>query len=423
MSLFSAMRSGVSGMSAQSSRMAAISDNISNSSTIGYKRAAVDFSTLMTSSGSTSNYAAGGVRSNVHYQVLKDGTIQGTQSATDMAIEGRGFFVVGDNAGNTGTSPSYALTRAGSFLPDDQGFLRNSAGQYLQAWKLGPDGSLPAVNRSSFDGLSAVSIAGLAYGGSKTTQMSFAGNLPAQAASGTSFSTSTSLYDGIGTPRDVTVTWTKVTDPGSTPTDQRWTVSVNAPPGYTVTYNPDPGTDPVYVDFAATGTGSAGLPIGALPQITLTSPASPTADTISLNLGNMTQLNGDYVPQFMGDGARAGRVSTVDVDKAGTLWAVYDNGARQPLYQVPVADVVNPGGLVPQDGNTYTLGIDSGTMTLSNGNSGTAGSVAGYALEQSNVDIAEELVSLIETQRAYSSNATLVRTADEMVDETTRLKR
>ncbi|ALJ39016.1 flagellar hook protein FlgE [Azospirillum brasilense] len=410
MSLFSAMRSGVSGMSAQSSRMAAISDNISNSATIGYKRAAVDFSTLMTSSGSTSNYSAGGVRSNVHYQVLKDGTIQGTQSATDMAIEGRGFFVVADNAGTTGTSPGYALTRAGSFLPDDQGFLRNSAGQYLQAWKLGPDGSLPAVNRSSFDGLSAVSIAGLAYGGSKTTQMSFAGNLPAQATDGTSFDTSTSLYDGLGNPLDVTMTWTKTANPNE------WTLSVTPPAGYTATLSTST------VTFNTTG-ANAGLPAGALPQITLTSPANPTPDTVNVTVGNLTQLNGDYVPQFMGDGARAGRVSTVDIDKAGTLWAVYDNGARQPLYQVPVADVVNPGGLVPQDGNTYTLGIDSGTMTLSNGNSGTAGSVAGYALEQSNVDIAEELVSLIETQRAYSSNATLVRTADEMVDETTRLKR
>ncbi|WP_454020859.1 flagellar hook protein FlgE [Azospirillum sp. Marseille-Q6669] len=410
MSLFSAMRSGVSGMSAQSSRMAAISDNISNSATIGYKRAAVDFSTLMTSSGSTSNYSAGGVRSNVHYQVLKDGTIQGTQSATDMAIEGRGFFVVADNAGTTGTSPGYALTRAGSFLPDDQGFLRNSAGQYLQAWKLGPDGSLPAVNRSSFDGLSAVSIAGLAYGGSKTSQMSFAGNLPAQATNGTSFDTSTSLYDGLGNPLDVTMTWTKTANPNE------WTLSVTPPAGYTATLSTNT------VTFDTTG-ANAGLPAGALPQITLTSPANPTPDTVNVTVGNLTQLNGDYVPQFMGDGARAGRVSTVDIDKAGTLWAVYDNGARQPLYQVPVADVVNPGGLVPQDGNTYTLGIDSGTMTLSNGNSGTAGSVAGYALEQSNVDIAEELVSLIETQRAYSSNATLVRTADEMVDETTRLKR
>ncbi len=410
MSLFSAMRSGVSGMSAQSSRMAAISDNISNSATVGYKRAAVDFSTLMTSSGSTTNYAAGGVRSNVHYQVLKDGTIQGTQSATDMAIEGRGFFVVADNAGNAGSTPGYALTRAGSFLPDDQGFLRNSAGQYLQAWKLGPDGSLPAVNRSSFDGLSAVSIAGLAYGGSKTTQMNFSGNLPAQATAGTSFDTSTSLYDGIGNPLDVTMTWTKTANPNE------WTLTVTPPAGYTAALSTST------VTFDTTG-ANAGLPSGALPQVTLTSPANPTPDTVNLSVSNLTQLNGDYVPQFMGDGARAGRVTTVDIDKAGTLWAVYDNGARQPLYQVPVADVVNPDGLVPQNGNTYTLGIGAGTMTLSNGNSGTAGSVTGYALEQSNVDIAEELVSLIETQRAYSSNATLVRTADEMVDETTRLKR
>jgi fagellar hook-basal body proteins len=410
MSLFSAMRSGVSGMSAQSSRMAAISDNISNSATVGYKRAAVDFSTLVTSSGSDTTYSAGGVRSNVHYQVLKDGTIQGTQSATDLAIDGRGFFVVTNRATAAQGTPSYALTRAGSFLPDDQGFLRNSAYQYLQGWKLGPDGTLPAVNKSSFDNLTTISIAGLAYGGSKTTQMSFSGNLPAQAANGASFDTTSTFYDGIGNPMDVKLTWTKTANPNE------WTLSATAPGGYTVA--PASST----VTFDATGP-NAGLPSGALPTITLTSPANPTSDTVTIGLSNVTQLNGDYVPQFVGDGAKAGRVSTVDIDKAGTLWAIYDNGARQPLYQIPIADVVNPDGLTVQDGNTYTLGADSGALTLGAGNSGTAGSVAGYSLEQSNVDIAEELVSLIETQRAYSSNATIVRTADEMVDETTRLKR
>lgn len=408
MSLFSAMRSGVSGMSAQSSRMAAISDNISNSATVGYKRASVDFSTLVTSSGSDTTYSAGGVRSNVNYQVLKDGTIQGTQSATDLAIEGRGFFVVANRATAAQGAPSYALTRAGSFLPDDQGFLRNSAGQYLQAWKLNPDGSLPTVNKSSFDNLSAVSIAGLAYGGSKTTQMNFSGNLPAQATG--SFDTTSTFYDGIGNPMDVTLTWTKTANPNE------WTLGVTGPAGYTVALSSST------VTFDPTGP-NAGLPTGPLPTITLTSPASPISDTITIGMSNVTQLNGDYVPQFVGDGAKAGRVSTVDIDKSGTLWAIYDNGARQALYQVPVADVVNPDGLTVQDGNTYTLGADSGALTLGPGNAGTVGSVTGYALEQSNVDIAEELVSLIETQRAYSSNATIVRTADEMVDETTRLKR
>ncbi|HYD66624.1 flagellar hook protein FlgE [Azospirillum sp.] len=410
MSLFSAMRSGVSGLSAQSSRMAAISDNISNSATVGYKRAAVDFSTLVTSPGADSAYSAGGVRSNVHYQMTKDGVIQGTQSATDMAIDGAGFFVVANRATSAAGTPSYALTRAGSFLPDDEGFLRNSAGQYLQGWKLSPDGSLPAVSKTSFDNVQAINVGNLVYGGSKTTQMGFSGNLPAQAAIGATFTTSAPFYDGLGTPRDLTLTWTK------NAAANEWTVTATAPGGYTV------AGVPATVAFAATGP-TAGLPTAALPTITVTSPATPTADTVTLGMGNVTQLNGDYVPQFIADGAKAGRVSTVDVDNTGKLWAIYDNGARQALYQVPVATVMNPDGLEVQDGNTYTLGSDSGSLSLGAGNSGAAGSIAGGALEQSNVDIAEELVSLIETQRAYSSAATIIRTADEMVDETTRLKR
>lgn len=413
MSLFSAMRSGVSGLAAQSSRMAAISDNISNSATVGYKRAAVDFSTLVTSPGADSAYSAGGVRSNVHYQMTKDGVIQGTQSATDMAIDGAGFFVVANRATSAAGTPSYALTRAGSFLPDDEGYLRNSAGQYLQAWKLNPDGSLPAVSKTSFDNVQAVNVGNLVYGGSKTTQMGFSGNLPAQAATGAVFETTAPFYDGLGTPRDLTLTWTK------TATANEWTVAATAPAGYTVAGVP---ALPATVTFAATGP-TAGLPTAALPAITVTSPATPIADTVSLGMGNVTQLNGDYVPQFIADGAKAGRVSTVDIDSTGKLWAIYDNGARQALYQVPVATVMNPDGLEVQDGNTYTLGSDSGSLSLSAGNTGSAGGIAGGALEQSNVDIAEELVSLIETQRAYSSAATIIRTADEMVDETTRLKR
>jgi flagellar hook protein FlgE len=421
MSLFSAMRSGVSGLAAQSSRMAALSDNISNSATVGYKRAAVDFSTLVTSPGADAAYSAGGVRSNVHYQMTKDGVIQGTQSATDMAIDGDGFFVVANRATNAAGAPSYALTRAGSFLPDEEGYLRNSAGQYLQAWKLNPDGTLPAVSKTSFDNVQAVNVGNLVYGGSKTTQMGFSGNLPAQAAVGSTFTTSAPFYDGLGNPQEVSLTWTKT---GTTATATQWSLTATATGGYTV------GGTPIAMTFASFGPAAglpvdgAGLPLSPMPSFTVTSPgAPPNVDTINVGLGNVTQLNGDYVPQTLADGAKAGRVSTVDIDSSGKLWAIYDNGARQALYQVPVATVMNPDGLEVQDGNTYTLGADSGSLSLSAGNTGSAGSIAGSALEQSNVDIAEELVSLIETQRAYSSAATIIRTADEMVDETTRLKR
>ncbi|CBS91021.1 flagellar hook protein FlgE [Azospirillum lipoferum] len=414
MSLYSAMRSGVSGMAAQSSRLAAISDNISNSQTVGYKRAAVDFSTLVTSPGARSTYTASGVQSTTHYKVQQDGTILGTGSTTDMAISGDGFFVVGNKSSGT---PEYSLTRAGSFLPDESGFLRNNAGQYLEAWKLNPDGTLPNVSTARFDDLQSVNIGNLVYGGSKTTTMNFSGNLPAQAAAGDSFTTSPTFYDPLGNALDLSLTWTK----GATPNE--WTLTATGPAGYTV------GGAPLTLTFAATGPNAgkpvdgAGLPLDPMPGITVTSPATPTADSFTMSLGNLTQLNGDYVPTVTRDGAKVGQVTSVDIDDGGKLWVLYDNGARQALYQIPVATVTNPDGLVAQDGNTFVLGSDTGTLTLGPGKQGGAGTVVGGALEQSNVDIATELVSLIETQRAYSSNATLVRTTDELVEETTRLKR
>ncbi|MGQ9369318.1 flagellar hook protein FlgE [Azospirillum sp. ST 5-10] len=415
MSLYSAMRSGVSGMSAQSSRLAAISDNISNSATVGYKRATVDFSTLVTAPGQTTTYSSGGVSSHVRYKVMEDGTPMASGSATDLALSGRGFFVVAN--GTTGAA-QYSLTRAGSFTTDDNGYLRNTAGQYLEAWKLNPDGSLPAVNASAFDDLVPVNVGNLLYGGSATTQMSFSGNLPAQAANGDTFTTSPAFYDGLGNPQTVNLTWTK------TATANQWTLTATGPAGYTV------AGVPVTLDFAATGPyagmpidTATGDPLDPMPTFTITSPATPTSDVVTFGFSNVTQLNGDYVPQVVRDGSAVGRVTTVDIDESGVLWALYDNGAKQALYQIPVADVMNPDGLVTQDGNTYTLGADSGALSLNQGGTGSVGAVIGWALEQSNVDIADELVSLIETQRAYSSNATIVRTADEMVDETNRLKR
>ncbi|PWC42576.1 flagellar hook protein FlgE [Azospirillum sp. TSO22-1] len=419
MSLFSAMRSGVSGMSAQSSRMAAISDNISNSATVGYKRADVQFSTLLTSP-SRENYSAGGVQSHTFFQVQKDGTIQGTQSSTDMAIQGDGFFVVADRATAALGTPERALTRAGSFLPDAEGYLRNSAGNYLQGWKLNPDGSLPAVNLSAFTDLSAINVANLAYGGSPTSHVDFSGNLPGQAAIGTTFDTTTTIYDGQGTALDLKLTWKALGN-------DKWELNATLPtdndtPPAPYTFAPTSPAMPLTVDFAQTGP-NAGMPITPIPNLSVLSPAKPVSDTIAVTFPNVTQLNGDYVPQVTGDGSKAGMVSAVNIDTSGKLWAIYDNGARRALYQIPVADVTNPDGLVPQDGNTYTLGADSGNLTLNIGNAGGIGSVIGNALEQSNVDLADEMVSLIETQRAYSSSATIVRTIDEMVDETTRLKR
>ena len=141
MSLFGAMFSGVSGLTAQSSAMGAVSDNITNVSTIGYKNTDVHFQTLVTKQVSATFYSAGGVQSQPRQRTELQGLLQASTSQTDIAVSGQGFFVVNEAARPT-ISNQYLYTRAGSFIMDSEGFLRNSQGYYLQAWPTDPAGNV-----------------------------------------------------------------------------------------------------------------------------------------------------------------------------------------------------------------------------------------------------------------------------------------
>ncbi|MCK5750381.1 MAG: flagellar hook-basal body complex protein, partial [Oricola sp.] len=135
-----------------------------------------------------------------------------------------------------------------------------------------------------------------------------------------------------------------------------------------------------------------------------------------------TQFAGDYNPETFADGSGLGELEAIDINEQGIMIAVFSTGERRPIYEIPLADVVNPDGLTPGDGNVFSLSASSGALRLAAAGNGV-GEVNAGALEGANVDIATELTSLIETQRAYSSNATVVRTADEMLEEVTRIKR
>jgi flagellar hook protein FlgE len=138
----------------------------------------------------------------------------------------------------------------------------------------------------------------------------------------------------------------------------------------------------------------------------------------------MTQFAGDYTsPKAEVDGFETGQLVRFEIDEAGDLYGVFDNSARRLLYNIPLAEVGNPDGLQQINGNSYITTQESGSFTLSRANTGTMGSISTGTLESSNVDLAEELTQLIRTQRAYSSNAKVITTADEMMEETTRLKR
>jgi flagellar hook protein FlgE len=173
-------------------------------------------------------------------------------------------------------------------------------------------------------------------------------------------------------------------------------------------------------DFAfddATGVATLTVNNGATPQVidfTIGAPGS---------FDGITQFAGDFSLNFDRDGSSVGQLSRSEVSADGTLYGIFSNGMRRPLFEIPVTVVDNPNGLVEVNGNAYMMTDASGSFSAQTAGTGAAGSLNGNALEASNVDIVEEMTDLIKAQRAFSSNAKVITTTDELMDEITRLKR
>lgn len=184
MSINSALFTGVSGLFAQSNAIGAISDNIANSNTVGYKRAVTPFSTLVTTQATSTSFSPGGVRTSPGINSAQQGLLQSTTNTTDLAISGNGMFIVNTQAETDPQTGSGAtlFTRAGQFQPDEDGFLRNTAGYYLQGFRLGPDGEPvngdPAPN--SLDNLETIRIEQNRIEGAPSTELDFRANLPSE---------------------------------------------------------------------------------------------------------------------------------------------------------------------------------------------------------------------------------------------------
>lgn len=430
MSIYSAMNSGVSGLAAQSAKFSAISDNISNSGTVGYKRTAVQFATLVTNNSSAGTYSAGGVEASLRTEVSRAGIVTRSTVATDLAISGNGFFVVGTNAdGQNVQGTTHLLTRGGSFRPDSSGNLVNTGGYFLQGWPLDTNGNVVggSPSRTSFEGLETVSLGKITGLAKATTEINFAANLPAsmtgQVPASAAFSTSIDYYTPLGFTKQLTLEWQPST------VANQWTLNIKD--GATTLGN-------VNMTFS-NGIPPSTIPAGTLSSMTAGAGVTVNNGTINLTVsgqpialsmgeiganGGLTQWGDQYVPGAFGkDGAGFAPLDRVEIGDDGIMTAIYRNGLRQAVYQIPVANVTNPDGLRRMDGNAFQVSRESGDFYLWDGGAGSAGTIDDGALEASNVDIAEELTSIIETQRAYSSNAKIIQTADEMMDEITRLMR
>jgi flagellar hook protein FlgE len=223
MSLYGAMFSGVSGLGAQSQALGVISDNISNVNTTGYKATSSRFSTMVTQQSLPNSYAPGGVLFNRQSLVDHQGLLQSTGSATDVAVAGNGLFIVQGTTSATSTDP-YFYTRAGSFSPDQDGFLKNTAGYYLMGWATDATGTPLAANTSALTSLEPVNVSGVSGNATPTTTVDIGANLPATAAVGDDFVTNVQIFDSLGVTHDLAFTWTKSAL-------NQWNLSIQPPSG------------------------------------------------------------------------------------------------------------------------------------------------------------------------------------------------
>ncbi|WP_029005595.1 flagellar hook protein FlgE [Azorhizobium doebereinerae] len=429
MSLYGTLRTSVSGMNAQSSKLGTISDNIANSSTTGYKKASTEFSSLIVDSG-ISEYNSGSVNTKIAYGVSEQGTTNNTTSNTDLMVSGDGFFVVQDTSGQT------VLTRAGNFTVDaSTGNLVNAAGYTLMAYDIS-GGQDPSVVVNGTGGLVPVNIGSVTLSAVPTTSGSITANLPSSstvvaaaslpstnaATAAYTQKSSVSTYDSLGNQvtLDVYLTKTVAADAtASPPTVDTWEMAV-----YNQADATTGGTTSFPYSSAALATQTLKFDSsGQITSGTSTSFAIPGGSTVKLDTSKVTQLATSYSISATMNGSPPSAASSVKVNSDGTVYAVDGNGNTTNLYKIPLATVQSPDNLTPVAGNAYQVNQNSGALQLGFGGDAGFGSIKSNALENSTVDMASELTEMIVAQRDYTANSKVFQTGTELLDVLMSLKR
>ncbi|WEK03291.1 MAG: flagellar hook protein FlgE [Candidatus Devosia phytovorans] len=413
MSLSAAISSAVSGLNAQSAALASVSNNLANSSTVGYKSGDTSFASLVTGTA-TKTTSTGGVISSARSNVDLQGLLTTSTVSTNMAISGNGMFVV---AGDSNSS-DLLYTRNGEFTVDSEGYLVNN-GYYLQGWKTDASGNV--IGGTSASSLSAIDTDGIASVAAATTTSSMTANLPAEAEVGATFTSSLELYDSLGTAATTTVTWTKTAE-------NTWSIAFSDP-----TLSSDPTqaigsvtSSDITVNFNDDGTLASTSP--ATPSLTIAGWTTGAATSaVTLNLGEAGSASG--LSQYSSsastptvsvtstqDGMRYGSLSGIDIGDDGTVFASYSNGTQIAVYKVAVATFSNTNGLTAQSGGLYSANNASGSATFKLSGQDGAGTIFGSQLEASTTDTNSEFSRMMAAQQAYSSAAQAITAANAMFD-------
>lgn len=456
---------GVSGLQNHQTRMDVIGNNISNVNTYGFKKGRVDFQDMISqqiAGSARPTDEVGGVNpkevglgmsvASID-TIFTQGNLQSTGVATDIAIQGNGFFVL-----KKGDETFY--TRAGVFGIDSEGTLVNPGnGLRVQGW-MAQDYNGEQVIQTSATPTDLVIPVGQKDPPKATELVHYLCNLnkntleipddptPQQIQEGTHM-TSVKIYDSYGNTHILQMNFRKV--PGQ-PNTWQATVNVDNENGIDsetrVGYNTTDGVGNTYTlqfnnmgrlisitDSAGNTSGDAG---DIIMQVSYNVPDSnpdangnPYRQTFNLNLGTIGSMENTITQAASKsttkanyqDGYALGYLDNFHIDQSGVITGVYSNGSTRTIGQIAMASFTNQGGLEKKGDNTYIESTNSGMANIGESNTQGKGSMLAGTLEMSNVDLSEQLTDMIVTQRGFESNAKTIQTSDSMLETIINLKR
>ncbi|MBB2495870.1 flagellar hook protein FlgE [Aquipseudomonas ullengensis] len=420
---------GLSGLRAATSDLNVTGNNIANAGTAGFKQSRAEFADVYAASvlGSGSNPQGSGVLLSDVSQLFNQGNINYTQNALDLAINGNGFFVTSNNG-------EVSYTRAGYFGTDRDGFMVNNFGYKLQGYAVDDAGNLQ-------NGVvSDIQIQTASQSPRPTEEITQTFNLnstntvptttPFDPTDPTSYnsSTSTNIYDSQGNAHVFTQyfvktaanTWNmNVLIDGRNPADPSLTTPYTANVGFTTAGQLDLTTlsSPeltVNADGTITMPAGAWVPAasdGGTPPVWAGNGADPAAAGVTLDLRSSTQFSSAFaVSSISQDGYTTGELSGLEIDDTGVIFARYTNGQSKVQGQIVLANFANVQGLTPVGKTAWVQSFQSGEPVVGTPRSGTLGALQAGALEDSNVELSDQLVNLIVAQRNYQANAKTIET-------------
>jgi flagellar hook protein FlgE len=425
MSITNSLYIGISGLIAHGDAISVVGDNIANASTIGYKRERASFSDLLGGELGAQRLG-GGVRLGGTQTLWDQGAIQQTGNPLDVAISGGGMFVVkGTHAGKTGEFYS----RDGRFQLDNSGFIVNQQGLRVQGYSMTNGqqatsvGDLPLGARQSPPVATATAKLGLNLDAGAPVPAAFD---PANPNATSSYATSTTVYDSLGKSHHVEMyfrnqgngswEWHSMVDGGELTGGTKGTQTEIA--SGTMTF------DATGKLASQTTTSSSANFVGATQNQAIKFDFGDDLASGGTGLAGSTQFSGSSsVTSVDVDGRGFGNLTNLVISDNGTIQGVFDNGDKRDLAKLALADFANNEGLERVGDGLVAETDASGAAVVDAPGAGARGSLVSGALEGSNVDLGNELVTLIAYQRAFQANSKTVTTADEMLSDITNLKR